>query len=246
MRAGALSMRVGALSMRVSALSMRGVQDIFIACMDGLSGFKEAFLADLKEVYQAATRESAEANLRQLSQKWSDKYAIATRAWQINWEVLATFFAYPGEIRRLIYTTNSVEGYHRQLRKVTKSKSVFPTPEAARKLLFLAHREIIKKWTMPIHNWPLILNQLVTRFEGRLAIQRIHLHNVLDTLLIYIFTYVYGWRTTRVNNKHEPCFIRQSYITNRVYFIVGRPTCQLFWHGKKRRIGLPLVVVSHS
>jgi transposase-like protein len=70
----------------------------------------------------------------------------------------------------LIYTTNSVEGYHRQLRKVTKTKSIFPTPEAARKLLFLANRDILKKWTMPIPNWPLILNQLVIRFEGRLAI----------------------------------------------------------------------------
>jgi transposase-like protein len=186
----------------ITDLQSRGVKDIFIACMDGLSGFKEAVLAvfpqtqiqrcvihqirnslkyitwtdrkafmnDVKEVYQAATRESAEANLRQLSEKWGDKYAVAIRSWQNNWEDLATFFAYPAEIRRLIYTTNSVEGYHRQLRKVTKSKSVFPTPEAARKLLFLANRDILKKWTMPIHNWPLILNQLVIRFEGRLAI----------------------------------------------------------------------------
>jgi transposase-like protein len=186
----------------ITDLQSRGVQDIFIACMDGLSGFKEAvlavfphtqiqrcvihqirnslkyvtwndrkkFMTDLKEVYQAATRESAEANLRQLTEKWGDKYAIAIRSWQNNWEDLATYFAYPSEIRRLIYTTNSVEGYHRQLRKVTKSKSIFPTPQAARKLLFLANRDILKKWTMPIQNWPLILNQLVIRFEGRLAI----------------------------------------------------------------------------
>jgi len=186
----------------ISDLQTRGVKDIFIACMDGLSGFKEAILAvfpqtqiqrcvihqirnslkyitwtdrkafmvDLKEVYQAATRESAEAHLRQLGEKWGDKYSVAIRSWQNNWEDLATFFAYPAEIRRLIYTTNSVEGYHRQLRKVTKSKSVFPTAEAARKLLFLANRDILKKWTMPIQNWPLILNQLVIRFEGRLAI----------------------------------------------------------------------------
>jgi len=185
----------------ITDLQSRGVKDIFIACMDGLSGFKEAvlavfpqtqiqrcvihqirnslkyitwtdrkaFMTDLKEVYQAATRESAEANLRQLSEKWSDKYAVAIRSWQNNWEDLATFFAYPAEIRRLIYTTNSVEGYHRQLRKVTKSKSMFPTPEAARKLLFLANRDILKKWTMPIQNWPLILNQLVIRFEDRLS-----------------------------------------------------------------------------
>jgi len=186
----------------ITDLQSRGVKDIFIACMDGLSGFKEAvlavfpqtqiqrciihqirnslkyitwtdrkaFMTDLKEVYQAATRESAEAHLRQLSEKWSDKYAVAIRSWENNWEDLSTFFAYPAEIRRLIYTTNSVEGYHRQLRKVTKSKSMFPTPEAARKLLFLANRDILKKWTMPIQNWPLILNQLVIRFEGRLPI----------------------------------------------------------------------------
>ena len=186
----------------ITDLQNRGVKDIFIACMDGLSGFKEAvlavfpntqiqrcvihqirnslkyvtwndqkaFMVDLKQVYQAATRESAEANLRQLTEKWGDKYAVAIRSWQNNWEDLATYFAYPAEIRRLIYTTNSVEGYHRQLRKVTKSKSIFPTAESARKLLFLANRDILKKWTMPLVNWPLILNQLVIRFEGRLAI----------------------------------------------------------------------------
>jgi transposase-like protein len=186
----------------VTDLQGRGVQDIFIACMDGLRGFKEAvlavfpktqiqrciihqirnslkyvnwadrkpFLGDLRLVYQAATREAAEAQLRQLHEKWGDKYAIAIRSWQNNWEDLATFFAYPAEIRRLIYTTNSVEGYHRQLRKITKAKGAFPTPQAARKLLFLAHREILKKWTMPIPHWPVILNQLVIRFEDRMPI----------------------------------------------------------------------------
>jgi len=116
------------------------------------------------------TRESAEAQLRQLSETWSDKYAVAIRSWQNNWDDLATFFAYPAEIRRLIYTTNALESYHRQLRKVTKSKSVFPTPEAARKLLFLAHCDILKNWTLPIQHWQLILNQLGIRFDGRLLI----------------------------------------------------------------------------
>jgi len=82
---------------------------------------------------------------------------------------LTTFFDYPGEIRRLIYTTNTVEGYNRQLRKIIKSKGAFPSGDAARKLLFLANRDIIKKWTMPIDNWSLILNQLVIRFEQRLS-----------------------------------------------------------------------------
>ena len=81
-------------------------------------------------------------------------------------------FDYTPEIRRLIYTTNVIEGYNRQLRKVTKNRGAFPAPEAARKLLWLAHRDIAKKWTMPIANWPIILNQLAIRFEDRFPIQR--------------------------------------------------------------------------
>lgn len=185
----------------VSDLQNRGVKDIFIACMDGLSGFKEAvlavfpqtqiqrcvihqlrtslkyvswkdhkaFVADLKEIYQADTREVAEAGLARLEEKWADKYAIAIRSWRANWAELATFYDYPADIRRLIYTTNSVEGYNRQLRKIIKTRASFPNAEAARKLLFLATQDILKKWTMPIFNWPLILNQLKIRFEDRLG-----------------------------------------------------------------------------
>jgi len=132
-------------------------------------GWKErkAFVADLKKVYQAATREEAEANLLRLEEIWGDKYGAAVRSWQNNWDQLATFFQFPKEIRRLIYTTNTVEGYHRQLRKVIKNKSSFPTPQAARKLLYLATMNISKKWTNAIRNWPLILNQLAIRFEDR-------------------------------------------------------------------------------
>jgi putative transposase len=79
-------------------------------------------------------------------------------SWKNNWEVLATFFEYPAEIRRLIYTTNTIEGYHRQLRKITKNEAAFPTPEAVRKLLYLANENIAKKWTMPIQNWVNILS----------------------------------------------------------------------------------------
>lgn len=185
----------------VTDLQNRGVKDLWIACMDGLTGFKDAllavfpkaeiqrciihqirnslkyiswkdrkaFTADLKTVYQAPTREAAEANLEKLDEKWQKKYAMAVRSWKNHWDDLATFFAYPAEIRRLIYTTNTVEGYNRQLRKVIKSKGGFPNPEAARKLLFLANRDILKKWTSPIFNWALILNQLVIRFEDRLS-----------------------------------------------------------------------------
>lgn len=184
----------------VTDLQSRGVQDVFIACIDGLTGFKEAILAvfpqtriqqcvihqirnslkyvawkdkkafvrDLKTVYQAATREEAEANLGRLTDTWGSQYTISIRSWQNHWEDLATMFDFPAEIRRLIYTTNAVEGYHRQLRKIIKTKAAFPTPEAARKLLFLATNTIERKWATPIFNWTAILNQLAIRFDGRL------------------------------------------------------------------------------
>ena len=183
----------------ITDLQSRGVKDILIACMDGLTGFKEAvlavfpktdiqrciihqirnslkyiswkdkkaFMVDLKAVYQAPTREAAEGNLRKLKEIWNSQYAVAIRSWDNNWEDLATFFDYPASIRRMIYTTNTVEGYNRQLRKVTKSRSSFPTAESIRKLLFLANRDIIKKWTNPMADWPSILNQLVIRFGER-------------------------------------------------------------------------------
>ncbi len=127
----------------------------------------KAFVADLKRVYRAATRDEAEANLAQLDQRWGTKYPMAVRSWQNNWTEVATFFDYPSAIRRIIYTTNSVENYHRQLRKVTKTKAAFPTPEAARKLLYLATQRITRRWNAPIWEWAKILNQLAIRFEGR-------------------------------------------------------------------------------
>jgi transposase-like protein len=186
----------------ITDLQARGVEDIFIACIDGLTGFKEAihavfpkteiqrciihqirhslryvawkdqkaFTSDLKTIYRAATREEAEMNLLKLAEKWGGKYAIAVRSWENNWDDLAIFFHYPTEIRRLIYTTNTIEGYHRQLRRVTKNKAAFPTSEAVRKLFYLASQDSAKKWTMPIQNWANILNQLAIRFEDRLPI----------------------------------------------------------------------------
>ena len=94
---------------------------------------------------------------------------MAIRSWENNWEDLSTYFAFSTDIRRLIYTTNTVEGYNRQLRKVIKTKGGFPNNEAVRKLLFLANRDITKKWTSPVQNWAIILNQLVIRFEDRLG-----------------------------------------------------------------------------
>ena len=131
---------------------------------------RKAFARDLKAIYQAPTREAAETALLKLAETWGEKYAIAVRSWENNWEDLATMFDYTPEIRRLIYTTNLIEGYNRQLRKVTQNRAAFPSPEAARKLLWLAHRDIVKKWTMPIPNWAIILNQLAIRFEDRFPI----------------------------------------------------------------------------
>ncbi len=181
-------------------LQSRGVEDILLACVDGLTGFQDAieaifpktqvqrcivhqirnslkyvvwkdqkaFMVDLRKVYQAPTREQAETQLLQLGEVWGDKYAMAVRSWENHWDSLATFFDYPDQIRRLIYTTNAIEGYHRQLRKVTKTKGAFPTDQAVRKLLYLATERIVKKWTMPLPNWALIRNQLAIRFEDRM------------------------------------------------------------------------------
>jgi transposase-like protein len=186
----------------VTDLQARGVEDIFIACIDGLTGFKEAihaifpttqiqrciihqvrqslsyvswkdrkvFVADLKPIYQAPTREAAELKLLELGERWGDTYAMAVRSWEKHWDDLATMFDYPAEIRRLIYTTNTVEGYNRQVRKVTKTKGALPSGDAARKLLYLATRDITKTWTAPIYNWARIRNQLAIRFEGRFPV----------------------------------------------------------------------------
>ena len=111
---------------------------------------RKPFVRDLKLVYQAPNRETADRQLQHLEEKWQDKYAMAIRSWKNHWDELSTFFDYPAEIRRLIYTNNAIEGYNRQLRKVTKNKAVFPTERAVRKLLFLASANITKKWSMPI------------------------------------------------------------------------------------------------
>ncbi len=95
----------------------------------------------------------ARRNLGELAEKWRRRYPAAIRSWETNWSELSSFFDFPAQIRRLIYTNNAIEGYHRQLRKVTKNKAVFPTPKSVRKLLYLAHRNIQKKWSAPIHNW---------------------------------------------------------------------------------------------
>lgn len=181
-------------------LQNRGVQDILIACIDGLKGFpeaiksvfpkteiqscivhqirnslryvaskdKKAFMFDLKKVYRAETKELAEEELLNLDEKWRKKYPIVIDSWQNNWDKLSTYFQYTKEIRKLIYTTNPIEGYHRQVRKVTKTKGAFPTEMALLKLVYLSTLRIQEKWTAPVHNWGLTIQQLAIKFEGRI------------------------------------------------------------------------------
>lgn len=179
----------------------RGVKDILIASVDGLSGFSDAikavfphteiqrcivhqirntlgyvsykhrkeFAKDLKNVYTALNEEVALNEITLLEEKWSDRYEIALRSWRNNWNELSTYFKYPQEIRTLIYTTNSMESYNRQLRKVTKSKSVFPSDNSLHKSLYLATIDISDKWTQKVRNWSQILAHLSIYFEERIT-----------------------------------------------------------------------------
>ena len=185
-------------------LKARGVEDILIACVDGLKGFPEAintafprtevqlcivhqirnsikhvasknqkeFILDLKTVYQAETKDLAEHNLLMLDEKWGRKYPIVIKSWNNNWDNLSTYFKYSVEIRRLIYTTNPIEGFHRQVRKYTKTKGAFTSENALFKLVFCAIKQITAKWNMPISNWSLAISQLDIYFPDRLKFGR--------------------------------------------------------------------------
>lgn len=128
------------------------------------------FMKDLKPVYKAVNKQTAEIELDKLDEKWKNKYPIVIRSWRNNWNELSTYFAYDERIRKLIYTTNAVEGFHRQVRKVTKTKGVFTTDMALLKLIYLAVQNISKKWTQPLKEWPLTIQQLSIRFGDRLKI----------------------------------------------------------------------------
>lgn len=128
------------------------------------SKYQKEFMKDLKPVYGAATKEAGEIALDQLEAKWGEQYPIVIKSWRDNWDRLSEFFQYTEPIRKVIYTTNTVEGYHRQIRKVTKNKGVFPNDTALEKLVYLAYRNIRKKWTMPLPNWGLISQQLAIKF----------------------------------------------------------------------------------
>jgi putative transposase len=128
---------------------------------------RKAFCADLKEVYSATNKEAAAQALELLDQKWGSKYKHALQSWRINWDNLTSYFDFPLEIRKIIYTTNTIENLNRGIRKYTKTKVQFTDDAAAQKAVYLAIINIEKKWSMPIHNWGYILHQFVTIFENR-------------------------------------------------------------------------------
>mgnify|MGYP001812497069 FL=1 len=181
-------------------LKNRGVDDILIASVDGLTGFpdaiatiypdtevqlcivhqvrnslkyvasknQKAFMVDLKRVYRATSKDAAEQALDELEARWGDLYPIVIKSWRTKWGNLSAYFKYPPDIRRVIYTTNSIEAVHRQFRKLTKTKGGFPNEDSLLKLLYLGVQNASKKWTMPIQSWNITLSQLAIFFEGRL------------------------------------------------------------------------------
>lgn len=181
-------------------LKQRGVEDILVACVDGLKGFpdaieavypktqvqlcivhqirsslryvpekdKKAVVADLKPIYQANNQDQGYENLLEFEEKWGDKYPLTVKGWVDNWGHLSTYFEYSKDIRRAIYTTNAIEAMHRQIRKVTKTKGAFTSDQVLLKLVYLAIKDISKKWTMPIRNWGLTMQQLHIKFGERI------------------------------------------------------------------------------
>ena len=131
---------------------------------------KKKFSADMKLIYTAPTKELAEAELGLFEEKWNSKYPYAVKSWKMNWDDLTVFFDFPVEIRKIIYTTNLIENLNGKIRKYTKNKMSFPTDEAVKKSVYLALMEATKKWTQPIHNWGLLLNQFMAIFEQRVKV----------------------------------------------------------------------------
>ena len=187
----------------LNGLKNRGVQDILIVSVDGLTGFTEAisvaypktevqrcivhqirsstryvsykdvkaFTAALKPIYKAPTEESALEALDALERAWGAKYPAAIKSWRDHWDELSTMYKYPEQIRRIIYTTNAIENFNRQLRKVTKTKSAFVSDDALLKQLYLVTMQITDKWTMPIKDWGSILMHLMIYFGDRVSVR---------------------------------------------------------------------------
>ncbi len=175
----------------VTELKNRGVEQIYVACVDGLKGFPEAInsifpkttvqlcivhmvrnsvkyvsykdlklvTADLKAVYSAINEAEGLRELQNFAKKWDEKYPVIFDIWQRNWSGIAPFFSFPEDIRKAIYTTNAIESTNRQIRKIIKNKGVFPDDKSIQKIIFLALTNASKKWTMPIKNWAMALNQ---------------------------------------------------------------------------------------
>ena len=129
---------------------------------------QKAFMKDLKIVYQAANKSQAEDGLIKLEEIWGKKYPVVIKSWNNNWDRLSTYFQYDEYVRKIIYTTNAVEGFHRQVRKVTKTKGAFPNDMALMKLIYLSVENISKKWTQPVQNWGLTVQQLCIKFGDRM------------------------------------------------------------------------------
>lgn len=178
-------------------LKNRGVQSVYVFCVDGLTGFREAIssvypkaqiqrciihqirsstkfvsykdikklMADLKTVYQAINEEEALNNLIKFKETWGKTYPSCVKSWEENWDILSTFFAYPAEVRRIIYTTNIIEGLNRQFRSITKTKPSFTNDDSLRKMLYLASKKIVEHWTARCRNWDQVLNQLDIMFS---------------------------------------------------------------------------------
>lgn len=185
----------------LTELKNRGLQDILIACVDGLKGFPDAINSvypqthiqlciihmlrnslkyvswkdykavtqDLKAVYQSPTEEAALMALDQFAQTWDDKYPQISKSWRTHWENLNTFFAYPAEIRKAIYTTNAIESLNSVIRQAIKKRKVFPTDDSVRKVIYLAIDEASKKWNMPIRDWRLAMSRFIIEFGDRLS-----------------------------------------------------------------------------
>jgi len=182
-------------------LQSRGVKDVYLFCVDGLNGFREAIaaaypkadiqrciihqirsstryvswkdikalMADLKKVYQAVTEEEALLNLISFKEIWGKQYPSCVKSWEDNWDILSTFFAYPPEIRKIIYTTNIIEGLNRQFRRITKNKPSFTNDDSLRKMLYLASTKIVEHWTARCRNWDQVISQLNILFSDRAA-----------------------------------------------------------------------------
>ena len=131
---------------------------------------KKEFIKDLKLVYRASSKEVAENNLLLLQEKWGKKYPMVCSSWENNWEELSTYFKYDTNVRKIIYTTNAVEGLHRMVRKYTKSKGAFSSENALAKLVYCAYNKALSKWTSPTANWALVISQISIHFPSRVGL----------------------------------------------------------------------------